>query len=929
MMNRQEYHLKEGTILDDRYVIGDVLGEGGFGITYSAINSNNGRRVAVKEYFCREYMTRHTSLGDQVTLTGESGRERFASDKERFLKEARTLRDFSGLPGIVKVLDQFEENGTACLVMEYLDGVTLKKYEAEKGRMPAEAAFRMMIPVIRTLSDIHKAGVIHRDISPDNMMVSPDGTLTLMDFGAAKDFVHSETTHSMIYKDGYAAKEQFDRKGRLGPWTDIYSLCAVLYFTVTGNAPNDSLQRILHDELKRPSKLGVSIDAGAEDILMKGLRLRENERWQSMDELLAAILQLYPEKDPEEERKRKKRKTIISIAAAAAVFAALFFSLRYYYAHETEFRFRNMETETSILYKPDDMSEEDFRTCTEIIRGRIEAFSGKDNYLWSSGPEEIRYTVPLECFGGQDPERVTKEYISRSLTITFSGNFSGYDSFGLTPVDRSDLLSVKRTEGRIDGISVREYGLPDDSPYIYLELVLSDALCETLGFMSKKNYPCYLNMDAAEFPERFYRWQCFSKGDGCTLLLIDSELQDRIGYLMEYDLLHDPLPESLSINTEWPVRWENPETSLFSGQYQCSPADFKEKTALLRYDTGSDKRGETYALTYIMKERLDTLKTPYAFGVSKLDPRNIVIRISPSAILESQARMLAKSAAIEISGIWDEACNIYSPLISASEETDWKELSVFESVLSGGKNRIRVNIDPWTRESYIDNLKEMDERGETGLFIYIDGYYERRAGKTTIQEALRTASDGYVLFDLPEAAEPYADAMADFLNVFCREKPSLSTSLSHWQYLDENGRMIRRGGLAVTGYEDQDEKLNDLQSRFSDDGCSFSFNFETGVLTVTISGLDGDHFMISGLEVLKHLLVDAELDDGTFHEISAVLQRKDLKGSKTIAIRKDELDQLMTVNIYNYGLSDEEWKETADYLKKDDYYKERIDSTLG
>ena len=194
--------------------------------------------------------------------------------KDSFLKEARTVARFRGTPGIVDVLNFFEANDTAYLVMEYLEGETLS-HRLRQHLFTADEIFRLMAPVFDTLEKIHAQGVIHRDISPDNIMLLGDGRLKLMDFGAARLMNYSDQRSvSVVLKAGYAPLEQYSAKGEQGPWTDIYALCATLYKCITGKTPDDALDRADGDELQWPSELGFPISVQQEAVLKKGMAAR-------------------------------------------------------------------------------------------------------------------------------------------------------------------------------------------------------------------------------------------------------------------------------------------------------------------------------------------------------------------------------------------------------------------------------------------------------------------------------------------------------------------------------------------------------------------------------------------------------------------------------------------------------------------------------
>ena len=287
------HQLRQRTILNGKYLIGKVLGEGGFGITYLGWDLNLDLRVAIKEYYPAGYVTRETTSVGNATVqpfTGSQG-DFFFSGRDKFINEAKTLAKFFSLPGIVSIKDYFLENGTAYISMEYIDGQTLKSHLAQKGgKLPAAQVFDMMKPVMAALAEVHKTGLIHRDISPDNIMISKDNTVKLLDFGAARDFTESgNKSLSIMLKPGFAPEEQYRSKGVQGPWTDVYALCATMYRCITGVTPDESVERVRKDEVKPPSVLGIAIDRAQEAALMAGMAVLQERRPQNVEGLQRAL----------------------------------------------------------------------------------------------------------------------------------------------------------------------------------------------------------------------------------------------------------------------------------------------------------------------------------------------------------------------------------------------------------------------------------------------------------------------------------------------------------------------------------------------------------------------------------------------------------------------------------------------------------------
>lgn len=276
------------TVLQNKYMIGRVLGQGGFGITYVGYDMNLATYVAVKEYYPESISAR--GLADNPLLvTAQSGKEEiYNKNLTRFVDEARNLSKFYSLPGIVSVRNFFYENGTAYIVMDYVAGSNLKKYLADNGgRLDETTVLTLMKPVLESLYEVHKQGLIHRDISPDNIMFDDDGSIKLIDFGAVRgSSAETEMTYTVMLKHGYAPQEQYYTKGNQGPWTDIYSLCATMYKMLTGNVPPNCIERMSEDTYMPPSYCGIAVSEGVEKALAKGLAVNIADRYQNIGELI-------------------------------------------------------------------------------------------------------------------------------------------------------------------------------------------------------------------------------------------------------------------------------------------------------------------------------------------------------------------------------------------------------------------------------------------------------------------------------------------------------------------------------------------------------------------------------------------------------------------------------------------------------------------
>ena len=304
-------HMDPGTLLHDRYIIGKVIGFGGFGVTYLAWDGKLEQKVAIKEYLPGEFSTRIPGESTVTVFSGDKS-EQFRSGLEKFVDEAKRLAKFQNEEGIVKIFDSFEENMTAYIVMEYLDGMTLSEYLKEVGTISEEYAIQMLMPILKSLQVVHQDGLIHRDIAPDNIFITKKGECKLIDFGASR---FATTKHSrsltVIVKPGYSPEEQYRSRGDQGPYTDVYALGATLYKMITGKTPPDAMVRRAKyenentDILVPPHKLTKKISRAVDVAILNSMNVRIEDRTQNIEEFIKEL-----EADPPAKRKYGKIKKL-------------------------------------------------------------------------------------------------------------------------------------------------------------------------------------------------------------------------------------------------------------------------------------------------------------------------------------------------------------------------------------------------------------------------------------------------------------------------------------------------------------------------------------------------------------------------------------------------------------------------------------------
>ena len=302
------YYLQIGTILHDRYEIKDILGAGGFGITYKAWDNTLQTEVCIKEYYPVGIANR-TVTASQVSVYTNADEASYKRGMQRFLREARGLAKLGSVKNIVNVHDYFEENNTAYMVMEYLKGKTLKCFVRENGgKVNEDVAIHVACSVLEALQHVHAVGIIHRDISPDNIYICDNMEVKLIDFGALKqEIAEVNKSTSIILKYGFAPPEQYTSNSReQGAWTDIYAVGATVYYILTGLIPQDSVMRMMEDVLVPLEEIIPSISKNFSDAIMKAMSLNIRDRFASAEDFLNELLSDTETNDTKNRQQRKK-----------------------------------------------------------------------------------------------------------------------------------------------------------------------------------------------------------------------------------------------------------------------------------------------------------------------------------------------------------------------------------------------------------------------------------------------------------------------------------------------------------------------------------------------------------------------------------------------------------------------------------------------
>ncbi|MDO4324711.1 MAG: serine/threonine-protein kinase [bacterium] len=398
---KELYHLYPGMELSGRYLIGTVLGFGGFGVTYRAWDQKLNCVAAVKEYYPAGIVNRIPGEKEVILYSGK-GKEEFQKGLDRFLLEARNTVRFNSHPNIVHVFDFFEENRTAYMVMELLEGISLRTFvKNEGGSLPYQKVTEISLAVMDALSEIHKTGILHRDISPDNIFLCNNGTVKVLDFGAArfsKGQEDQERALTIMLKIGYAPPEQYHSKGNQGPWTDVYALGATMYRLITGIMPEESTDRAKNDHLRPIRALVEDVPAYLDHAIMKAMAIEIDMRFQTVEQFKKAILQKIHVEELKKERKKRRVRRIRNVFTVAAVICA-FFGVGFWEYQKKQNETNLTETKLSVWLSLEEGEEETEKQ--QIYQEMAEEFQRMYPYV------EIEFF----CF----PETVYEETLQKAM----------------------------------------------------------------------------------------------------------------------------------------------------------------------------------------------------------------------------------------------------------------------------------------------------------------------------------------------------------------------------------------------------------------------------------------------------------------------------------------------------------------------------------
>ncbi len=588
--------LSPGTKLN-KYKINRTLGHGGFAFTYEAVNEPIGLRVCIKEL------------------------DEFGAD------EGKVLNSVS-CENVVRVLDYFEENGKNYLVLEYLDGQTLGQYVSEKGRIESDKLFSLSKQLIKALEQVHGKGLIHRDIAPDNIMIVSEkdndienARLKLFDFGTARRM--GKENYTSVLKDGFTPIEQLAGEKNQGAYTDIYALCATLFYCLTGKKPESAYSRLLDDSLKKPSELGIAIDPRLEKILMKGLAVKSEDRYQSAKELLSDVEKVLPDKNSEltaidVPKKKKSAKFKISLCCVMLLIVGILSAVMIKNYNQSYMRY-DSETMYKITLTPsENFTVAGYNKSITILEERLKLFakkSGKYTLEENGGtltlllnksdfPQnettDTDYKV-TEATYDSIPEYILRAYLTRAVSLELESKNSD-ESIAL---DQTKDISVTLENSDESGTTL-------DVNFSEEFLKENKAVLDSFG----NDYSLKQDSESSP-PVTPYTTKPKEDGSGFYLLSDDSEA---LSELLLYNLTHEPLENSFNIWIEEQTTWQEDEAQF--GEYQVKENEISDEKAVTAYTYGVMTDGELLDYYSVLRNRLDCLGTKYSLG--EADPLSAV-----------------------------------------------------------------------------------------------------------------------------------------------------------------------------------------------------------------------------------------------------------------------------------------------------------------
>ena len=478
---KEPFQLTPGLILNGRYILGRVISMGGFGIIYHGFDTVLNIHIAIKEFYPNGLVNRSPNVNELFVFSG-SKKEQYKKLLSRFLEEGRTMAKFSSDTNIVKVLDYFEENRTAYIIMEFLDGCTLREKLNHTNIIDINEAIEIIIPIMDALTIIHQEKIIHRDVNPNNIFME-NNKAKLIDFGSARlSNEELEEERTVILTPCYAPIEQYNQKSKQGSYTDIYAVAATLYRLVTGCVPEESSDRIKKDLLVLPSLKNDLISKELDSIILRGMAIEAKLRFKTINEFKEALIANKIVKIPEQIAKsRRIRRIMVSLLTVLISITSLYY-YRYASINDAQLAIDHTALVNEIIKVAVPIGETNFN---EQVFNEIEI--NFDEQFDSHIDVEIVY-LPIENY---------EESV-------LSGDYDVYRS-DLANCDKADLTEI------YESINYEQYSLLKNNeeqlleegiiptgfiiPTLYLNRYLSDVIAEIQDDVYEYNFNDYYELN--------------------------------------------------------------------------------------------------------------------------------------------------------------------------------------------------------------------------------------------------------------------------------------------------------------------------------------------------------------------------------------------------------------------------------------------------
>lgn len=642
--------LSPDTVLNEKYNILMPIGDGGFSITYLAERIADGKMFAIKEFFDEEYMVRSVPDVDVELISPTHDNEKLHADMRRFKNEWQIMNSFSHLRGLAHPIEFFEENNTAYIVMEHLSGGSMKDHLRTKGKIDQDVLLERIQDILELLTEMHASGFVHRDISPDNLVMDAQGHYRLIDFGAVTRRGDFLPFNEQIRKEGYTPAEVYQPGYRSDPRSDVYSLCASCYYALTGIEPEDSIERSVFDELKPVLEILPEMDPVIAKTIMSGTSMSIDDRLSSITLFREAIVQHRKsekerkEEEEAEKRKKNKRKAVVAVVTLTiAIIAASVFCL----THRDFLKFKGKDTQEFAFYYRENMAPEEVDALRESITLKFDHLIGQNNYLVDTEAGYIRVTAPYGPFAGKDiPSLLNKVFSFSDCRVGY------YDKYGLySTISQLEKEDIADAYGQ-DGVSI---------------ISLQGNVTKKIKDRTEQGSDLILRIntegdgnqlwDKHNHPDEGECYDIAITYDSNHEQIIFNDDTPNCAYSkIILDCLTDNSEKIDSFNYERHIIWEQRQNTYW-GKHQTDVGSLKGEYVILTYscdDYDEDQRRilgkiireeeidpDTDAPDIVLlKNRLDSLNAPYACGWEEDNPLELQIAIDPARIWEIEAAIL-------------------------------------------------------------------------------------------------------------------------------------------------------------------------------------------------------------------------------------------------------------------------------------------------